>query len=156
MVEHPALWVSDGTMSHLYDQLSIAGCKIVLQVIEERMDEIQEELTFDVHDTTFYLCFLISRRYAQAKNYFAAVPWAELSLFYMKQVANTEREHLSIANQYAAQAQRDADFLSKSMEYYDASLVVMSENGKARREQQSLLRQMEEWTGSSGKLTPGC
>jgi hypothetical protein len=113
-------------------------------------------LSCDVHDTNFYLCFLISRRYAQGKNYFAAVPWAELSLFYTEQITKEEREHLSIAHQFAAQAQRDADFLSKSMEYYDASLVVMSENEKARQERQSLICQMEQWTGSSGKLTPGC
>jgi hypothetical protein len=154
MVEHPALWLSD--KKHLHDQLSMAGCKIVLQVIEERMYEIQEALNCDVHDTTFYLCFLISRRYAQAKNYFAAVPWAELSLFHTKQMGKEDREHLSIAHQFAAQAQRDADLFSKSMENYDASLVAMSENDKACREQQILLRQMEQWTGSSGRLTPGC
>jgi hypothetical protein len=154
MVEHPSLWVSE--KSSLFDDLSIAGCKIVLQVIEERMDEIQETATDDVHNTTFYLCFLIAGRYAQASNYFAAVPWAELSLFYVKQIAKKDREHLSVGYQFAAQAQRDADFLSKSMKNYDASLVVMSENDKAYQEQQSLLLQMEQWTGSSGKLTPGC
>jgi hypothetical protein len=153
MVEHPALWAF-GTFFN--DQLPIAGLKIALQVVEVRMDEIRKAVTGDVHEMAFFLCFLISRKYAQAKNYFAAVPWAELSLFYTKQSAKEVSEHLSIAHQFAAQAQRDADFFSKSMENFDASLVVMPENEKARQERQSLLRQMEQWTGSSGKLTPGC
>jgi hypothetical protein len=153
MVEHPSLWASDGT--DFYGQLPISGLKIAIQVIEERMDEIQAALTGHAHEMTYFLCFMIARRYSEAKNYLAAVPWAELSLFYTKRVANDDKQHLSTAHRFAAQMQRNADFFSKSMENYDASLVI-SENFRARQERQSLLHQMEQWTGSSGKLTPGC
>jgi erythromycin esterase-like protein len=45
MVEHPALWVNRN--SSCYSPLPIAGCMIVLQVIEERMDEMQDALDVD-------------------------------------------------------------------------------------------------------------
>jgi hypothetical protein len=158
MVEHPALWLSYDSISDLYDQLPIAGLKIVLHMIEERMAEILEAATgAAICKTTFYLCSDIASRYREAKNYLVAVPWAELSLFYTKQLTTRDRTHLSISHHFAALAQRDADLLSKSLENYDASLLVMSENHQARRGRENLIRQMEEqWTGSSGELTPGC
>jgi hypothetical protein len=137
--------------------LPISGLKIVVQVIEERMDEIQAALTSTthIHEMTCFYCFMIARRYSDAKNYLASVPWAELSLFYAKQAANENGLHLSTAHRLAAQMQRNADFFSESLKNYDASLAI-SENHGARHERQSLLDQMEQWTGSSGKLTPGC
>ena len=56
-----------------------------------------------------------------------------------------------MAHKFAAMAQRCADFLSKSLEYYDLSLVACDDG-----ERRGTLREMAQWTGTSGKLTPGC
>jgi hypothetical protein len=83
MVEHPALWASNCDDADFCGQLPISGLKIVVQVIEERMDEIQAALTSTthIHEMTCFYCFMIARRYSDAKNYLASVPWAELSFF---------------------------------------------------------------------------
>jgi len=86
----------------------------------------------------------------EAKNYLAAAPWAELHLLHVKQY-ETDNRRLSMAHKFAAMAQWCADFLSKSLEYYDLGLVACDDG-----ERRGTLREMAQWTGTSGKLTPGC
>jgi hypothetical protein len=63
---------------------------------------------------------------------------------------------LAISHKYAALTQRFADLLSKSLENYDACLAL-SDSGEIREARNRVVLEMEQqWTGSSGKLTPGC
>jgi hypothetical protein len=78
-----------------------------------------------------------------------------MGLHNTKQVARVHMVHLSIAYKVTALIQRNAEFLSKSLEYYDASLVL-SESEEIRVARNKTVREMKQWTGSLGKLTPGC
>jgi hypothetical protein len=152
MVEQTALWTCDdhGTEA-IYESMPISGLKVVLQVIEERMQEVQDARTCDVHEFSSQFCYLLVKEYGNAKNYLAAAPWAELNLFHIKQSAREDRGHISTALVFAALIQRCADFLSKSLEYHDLSLVTSNEGGRP-----GTVLEMAQWTGTSGKLTPGC
>jgi hypothetical protein len=52
-------------------------------------------------------------------------------------------------------AQKHCGHLSLALENYNASLEIMNQDG-VHKNRETLRREMKQWTGSSGTLTPGC
>ena len=143
-------------------QLSTDAIKIFLQVLEDRKDELfvmlngtyRHEMSEFVSSISFYCCDVISEKYRQAGNIHCALPWSELALFHAKQARS--RTLLAAAYVFLGSAQPSAGLLIEASRTYDNSLGLGSAAGDVWKYREELLREIEQWTGSSGKLTPGC
>ena len=124
-----------------------------------RKDEIPIE---QASDACYFCCYVIALELRQAKNYRAAVPWAELSLFFCHRAhENSVGRNLASAYLFSSQIHAVADLLSKSLTDFEKCLAFRGEDAAAAQEsgacavQRLILDYMKEWTGSSGNLTPG-
>lgn len=160
------------------DALPPPANEILLGIYQERSDEIQAAFAkmsgkdytkahcdAYIHLMSTYCCNRIGELYEHVENFRGAIPWYERALHHAKQrsVHDTrkENEHCRkaiIAEQYCnlGLAQKRAGMLTVALENYDKSLELVSDEGNASGNRQTLLREMKEWTGSSERLSPGC
>lgn len=145
-------------------QLPISAIQIFLQVMEERKGELlaalkqrqmdREDRENFISSISFFCCDVIAEKNRQARRYRDALPWSELGLFHAKQ--GRSRILLAAARTLLGSTQQLAGLLSEATKTYDDSLGLGSAAGDVWKYREALLREMEEWTGSSGKLTPEC
>jgi hypothetical protein len=152
--------------------LDIPALVIVVQVFEQRKDECFAHLsnlsltTFDSSVEFFegrccVYCKKIGDKYEEVKNYRGSISWYERSVahaikkFKVAPTANFKRK-LSALHCILGLAQKKAGSLSAALENYNASLQLEPGASALPQHRKTLLLEMKEWTGSSGKLTPGC
>jgi hypothetical protein len=145
-------------------QLPITAIQIFLQVMEERKGELLaalkqrhmdgEDRQNFISSISFFCCDVIAEKNRQARRYRDALPWSELGLFHAKQ--GRSRILLAAALTLLGSTQQLAGLLNEAAKSYDDTLGLGSAAGDVWKYREALLREMEEWTGSSGKLTPGC
>jgi len=161
MVESVAiLFYSD--VKTVISQLSIDAIKIFLHVLGERKEELfvmlngmhQGEMLEFVSSLSFYCCDVIAEHYRQAGRNRFALPWSQLALVHAKQARS--RTLLAAAHVFLGSTQQSAGMLIEASRTYDGSLGLGSSAGDVWKYREELLREIEQWTGSSGKLTPGC
>lgn len=144
------------------NKLSTEAVKIFLQVLDVRKEELfamlngmhDEELREFVSSISFYCCDVIAENYRQAGRTRCALPWSQLALFHAKQARS--RTLLAAAHVFLGSAQQSAGMLIEASRTFDGSLGLGSSAGDVWKYREDLLREIEQWTGSSGKLTPGC
>jgi hypothetical protein len=152
-------------IKYLLEQLDIPALEILLQVIEQRKDELfahymrLKKVTRKVTSWSemFFegrcrlCCNRIGEKYEEVKNYRGAIPWYERSVVHAfpKDFRAMQLNNLGLA-------QKKAGFLSAALKSYNASVQLDPGGPNARNNREMLLREMKAWTGSSGKLTPGC
>mmetsp|Transcript_28373 Transcript_28373/g.51393 ORF Transcript_28373/g.51393 Transcript_28373/m.51393 type:complete len:227 (+) Transcript_28373:742-1422(+) len=109
-------------------------------------------------------CNQLGESHEEECNYRAAIPWYERSLLYAQKrrlVMPPSNDDTSAKRAVSTQhcnlglAQKRAGFLRKAKENYDASLELHYSADVAKNKE-LLLEEMKEWTGTSGKLCPGC
>ena len=161
MVEPPALWAVDDVFS-LFGDLSIPVLQVILQVIEERKDEMpysQDGTMVDkAGDASHFCCYFIAKQLEEAHDYLAAVPWNELSMFQATHSeGGQEVENLAPSYLFSSQIYFKADLLSKSLNDFDACGALLGESAREQGEEtrSMIVDAMKEWTGSSSKLTMG-
>jgi hypothetical protein len=166
------VFLIESSVIFLTRRLSITALEIFLQVVHAREEEmtINLPIMFDSEDVQRgYIyslkakcCNQLGESHEEEFNYRAAVPWYERSLLYAqkrrlvmspndtsaKQAVSTQHCNLGLA-------QKRAGFLRKAKENYDTSLELHYSEDVARNKE-TLLEEMKEWTGTSGKLCPGC
>ena len=157
--------------------LPIPALEILILVAEEREDEIvtaykvinRDQCTKEVYKSMVQslicvCCNRIGELYEEVRNYRGAIPWYERSLLHaQKRIKCDDREgnveackdalcaqhcNLGLAQKYAA-------LFSEALKNYDKSLQLFPQRDVIEN-RKTLLREMKEWTGTSGKLTPGC
>ena len=99
------------------------------------------------------------RELRQAGSYRNAVPWAELSVFYaLHSQGGTEAANLAGAHSFTSQIYAVADMLTMSMNEFDKCAHLVGGNSEENGENMAryMIRDaMKQWTGSSGRITPG-
>lgn len=142
-------------------QLSADAIKIILQVLEDRKDELfamslssDMEMRAFVSSLFFYCCDVIAEKYRQAGRIRFALPWSELALFHAKQTCS--RPLLAAAHIFLGSSQQSAGMLSEACKTFDGSLGLGSSAVDVWKYREALICEIEQWTGSSGRLTPGC
>jgi tetratricopeptide (TPR) repeat protein len=151
----------------------------MIRVLEERSDELIASLeTVDgllkrpsesergLEILCSHYCCNIGERYEEKKDYCGAVPWYHRGLFYAitnsQKISQTSGPFFDscmrqLASMYCnlGLAQKHCGHLSLALENYNASLEIMNQDG-VHKNRETLRREMKQWTGSSGTLTPGC
>lgn len=155
---------SDFPRTALLQNLPIAGIEILLQVVVDRQDELHlcfgykpvhdTQVSQFLHLTTVECCLRIGEKYKEARNYRSAAPWYERALVHSQQ-SGLSQENLCAQYYTLGLAQKCAGFLTEALKSYNASLKLARIQGVVEN-RKTLLCEMEMWTGSSGKLTPGC
>jgi hypothetical protein len=145
-------------------QLPMPAIQIFLQVVEQRKGELlvalkqrnmgREDRENYISSISFLCCDVIAEKNRQARRIRDALPWSELGLFHAKQ--GRSRILVAAARTILGSTQQLAGLLSEATKTYDDSLGFGSAAGNVWEYREALLREMEEWTGSSGTLTPGC
>lgn len=159
------LLCNDSVVRFLREQLSIPALEIMLLVLEERADEINDiphGMTKDEFFAVTTAAYFdrIGELYEEVGNYRAAIPWYERALMCARRnyelLPQEGADFLGAQHCNLGLAQKYAGFLSKALENYDASLLANGDNADVAENRDTLLREMQQWTGTSGKLTPGC
>jgi len=142
-----------------------AAMKIYIDVVDMRMDAFYEVClkqgdTRTKEEIRFTLLIqsnnLIGEAYEAMDNPFASIP------YYLKaaQLADESGniEHIGRLYCNLGLAQKRCDMYSLAKKSYEKSLSVIQGFNLEAVEQnyQKLLKEMEEWTGTSGKLAPHC
>jgi hypothetical protein len=158
----------------LRDKLNIPALEILVQAFAEREDECAAAvfLTTSSHHYVhvFFKIFgiytqKIGELYEEESNYRAAIPWYEQMVLLAKQRVphfppgedlTAPFIDIGAACTSLGLAQKRAGFLVKAMETYNDGLLIVPESEHLLFNRQKLLREMGDWIGSSGKLTPGC
>jgi hypothetical protein len=145
-------------------QLPILAIQIFLQVLDERKGELlvalkqrnmgMEDRENYISSISFLCCDVIAEKNRQARRFRDALPWSELGLFYAKQ--GRSRILVAAARTLLGFTQQLAGLLTEATKTYDESLGLGSVAENVWEYREALLREMEEWTGSSGTLTPRC
>jgi len=162
MVENPANWAVEAVFCR-YAELPAEALQVILQAVEARKDDIpfttEEGSVVDNSGDAMHFCsYFIAKEFRKANNYRAAVPWAELSVFYaIHSEGGESRENLAGAYLFSSQIYAVADLLSKSLEDFEkcASMIEPTARNNGQQAREMILDAMKEWTGTSGKLTPG-
>ena len=163
------------------DLYSIAALEILMRVTEDRAPEIVaswqvlKEIENSSEDSaegyvqflnTIY-CSRIGELYKRVKKYRSAIHWYERAVLYAKKEMKLEldagnnsnshhrQEQLAYRYTVLASAQKRAGLLSKALENYDAGMEQFAHEDLVHHKM-CLVEEMDHWTGSSGKLTPGC
>lgn len=144
------------------NKLSIDAVKIFLQVLHARKEELfvvlngilKAELEEFVNSISFYCCDIIADSFRQCGRTRCALPWSELALFHAKQARS--RTLLAAAHVFLGSTQQSAGMLMEASRTFDGSLGLGSSAGDVWKYREDLLREIEQWIGTSGKLTPGC
>jgi transcription elongation factor Elf1 len=162
MVENPVLWAVEDVFKRFVD-LPIEALQVILHVIESRKDQ----MSFMDHgrkvdyygDAAHFCCYFIAKEFRQRHNYRGAVPWAELSVFYaLHSHGGTEAANLAEAYSFTSQIYAVADMLTMSLNEFDKCARLIGGNAEENGENMAreMIRDaMKDWTGSSGKITPG-
>lgn len=156
------------------NKLQIPYLEILLKVWEERVDELASaiaDMTRLGHgagaphpEQVFNQIGMIytnrlGELYEEVSNFRGAILWYERAVVFAKK----RKPHVpdvyanpAIGRQYSnlALAQKRAGFLTKALENYNIAVPVDPTGSVQNREK--LIAEIKEWTGSSGKLTPGC
>ena len=155
----------DAVVKLLREELDIPAMEILIRVLEERAAEINSRNSaVDEFARNLSMVFTnrIGELYEEVSNYRAAIPWYERALIDSKKYEEANPQHASLKQMVGSQhcnlglAQKNAGFFSKAFENYNASYSILRNVGTIAANRKKLLREMEEWTGTSGKLTPGC
>ena len=161
MVENPAVWAAPDLFDH-YKQWPVAVHKLFLQVIELRQDEMRFPVGGNMMDYagdfSFIFCCSIADKLEEDGEYRAAVPWAELALFHaIHSEGRSNRTNVAAAYSFASDSHAKAESLRMSLKYHDAGVALCESAGtrSEARSREAIIREMREWTGSSGKLTSG-
>lgn len=171
-------------ITSLLPRLPMAGLKILLCVLEEREEELftsrmnvpfinWNEATCKTHYRWLCRCcyITISQEYESVNNYRGAITWCERAIRHggVEELQNMAQQDASVAFGVSTlylllgSAQQNAGHLTAALKNYDVSknIIDASELDDVFREcvtkhRAKLLQEMKQWTGSSGKLTPGC
>lgn len=143
-------------------KLPISAIKIFLQVLDARKNELfvilngvhQGGMKEFVSSMSFFCCDVIAEKYRQDGRNRYALPWSQLALFHARQARS--RTLLAAAHVFLGSTQQSVGMLREASDTYDSSLGLGSSAGDVWKYREDLLREIEQWTGSSGKLTPGC
>ena len=173
----PQFFCLDSFITVFPKDLPIPALEILILVAEEREDEIvaaynvidsgqcnKEVYKSVVQMLILVCCNRIGELYEEVRNYRGAIPWYERSVLHaQKRVQGDNREgnvegckHTLCAQHCnLGLAQKHAALFSEALKNYDKSLQL-SPKRDVIENRKTLLREMKEWTGTSGKLTPGC
>lgn len=166
--------VIDQPVEVLRENLPIPALEILIRVVEARKVEImscfkmlpgsppdkvcEEQVQVSLVEFTNR----IGELYEEVHNFRGAIPWYERCLMEAKkrlpindQYAKGIQKTIATQHNNLALAQKNAGFLSKALLNYNASLQIVPSDD-VRENRKTLRREMKQWTGSSGKLTPGC
>ena len=160
------------------DLSSIAAVEIVMQVVESRTREIcnypelvQIKLSPEAFVQYLYClcCNRIGELYESSENFQSAIHWYERSVMYATTMVELEKNSSDEAKaqcvgQLSAQynnlglAQKKAGLLSQALASNNTAIEKSNPVPlpKTQRNLEALKSEIEEWTGTSGKLTPGC
>ena len=181
LVEHVKAWITSYARSRFEKEIPTVALEIVQEVLEERRDDIIPTIKCLLSDdedagriTSIYIsnnihsiCNRIGEKYKEAFNFRGAVPWYERCVYHAKKIADlsvgsqkyekdaTRIHNVATAYGNLAIAQKDAGWFSAALKSCDASLRVLRTDLVSMVRKQ-VLREMKEWTGNSGQLTPGC
>lgn len=165
----------EACISFLVRRLTIPAMEILLQVSEERSDEIssglQQMFPNDHGNSSLEYIYSMKAKFCnqlgmlqeEEDSYRAAIPWYTRSVYFAKKRLEADTQHneanckLALSAQHCnlGLAQKRAGFYNKAMENYDISLGLRH-NEDVEKNKETLETEMKQWTGSSGKLTPGC
>jgi hypothetical protein len=145
-------------------QLPILAIQIFLQVLDQRKGELlvalkQRNMGIEdrenyISSISFLCCDVIADKNRQARRFRDMPPWSELGLFHAKQ--GWSRILVAAAHTLIDSTQQLAGLLREATKTYDETLGLGSAAENVWEYQEALLHEMEEWTGSSGTLTPRC
>jgi hypothetical protein len=158
----------DITLNCFMEELDIPALEIVVQVFEQRKDEFVAHLpkmsstVFVTRFEDFFeqqclsYCTRLGEKYEEVKNYRGSILWYERALAHGIKLPPRVAWSSSTIHSNLGFSQRHAGLLSAVLESYNASLQLDPGNVATLENRKELLDEMEAWTGSSGKLTPGC
>lgn len=156
------LLACDAAMDRFVASLSsIAAVEIVMQVVQARAQELAGSPKYSVEEYTECMhcccCSRIAELYQEAENYESATFWSERALIHATNVVDKQSDDdLRFEGQVRRQffklgnAHREAGRLIKAYECYRKASDGFSGFLYTCHEE------MEQWTGTSGNLTPGC
>ena len=161
MVESLLMWCSEYVFYQLGKELPIPGIEALLQVFEDRKNELHTLSMADgltttdsfFHAVSYRLCLSIGEQYEEVNNYRGAIPWYRRALHHSRN--QDDPVTVSEAHCNLGLALKYNGFLSEALGHYDKSLEL-NDNHDVHDNRKTLMREMKAWTGSSGKLTPGC
>ena len=142
-------------------QLDISTLEILIRVVDERAAEIDafmaNQPTGDPFTKQLSMVYTnrIGELYEEVRNYRGAIPWYERALMDSKNQTPTQPEMVASQHCNLGLALKHAGLFSRALENYNAS-IVMEDSNKVKKNRDTLRREMKEWTGTSGRLTPGC
>lgn len=173
-----------GGLEQFFGELrSIAPVQILMRVLEQRAQEISSFTSCSMENENLggieirggqgrveYLLALCCNRIGELQeafqNYASAIHWYERAIIYAKRRYDIDggsgdtiqapcKESLSIQYTNLGLAQKRFGQLSKAMACYETALEFkVSENTMQNKD--ILESELESWTGTSGRLTPGC
>lgn len=170
LLASPRMLWSDSCLTIFMKTLSLPALEILQQVLDDRKEETEllqilshghEGLKGDAahHMAARGLCNRIGELYEEVRNYRRAIPWYQRSLGHglhlQERLGSRYPKYISVGHCNLGLAQKYAGFLKLALENYDKSISNYDAN-HVRENRKTLLREMKEWTGSSGNLTPGC
>lgn len=165
---------------HLMDKLvsdlfSVPAVEIVMLVVESRSQEICSypdlvplKLSAQTYIQYIYCrcCNRIGALNEEADNVHCAMYWFERAVMYASRMVELEKdsgsddakstcnEQLGIQHGSLGDVQERAGLLTKALASYNAAIALSA--GLAGIELETVQNEIEEWTGTSGNLTPGC
>ena len=170
------LFCIDGPFTYFLNRVQcMASVEIVARVVEERAHEIAAGMVLyygadDVHANVkadahvHYLqaltCNRMGELYEELCCYRSAVHWYERGVHYatlLRGAPHHPKQAETASKLYNALglAQKRAGFLTAAWQSYSTSLEILH-TPETQRNLQILKREMDEWTGTSGKITPEC
>jgi tetratricopeptide (TPR) repeat protein len=102
----------------------------------------------------------IGELYEDDGNSRSAIYWYERAVLHSRKALKLQNDSaqckalLSMLYNNLGVAQRRAGLLTDAMNAYDQSIALHPEDDTAHNNKQRLQAELDEWTGSSGKLTP--
>mmetsp|Transcript_1238 Transcript_1238/g.2715 ORF Transcript_1238/g.2715 Transcript_1238/m.2715 type:complete len:621 (+) Transcript_1238:269-2131(+) len=105
-------------------------------------------------------CNRIGELYEDDGNSRSAIHWYERAVLHSRKARTLQnnskecRAALSMLYNNLGVAQRRAGVLTDAMKAYDLAIELHPEDETARNNKERLSSELEEWTGSSGKITP--
>lgn len=123
------------------------------------METRKDDIPIDQRsDAAFFCCHCIASRLRAKKDFREAVPWAELAMFYAIQAHENTTDGRNLPSNYLflSQTHAMADMFTQSLEDFEKLSALMNSNSERENEARAMLSAfMKDWTGTSGKLTPG-
>ena len=170
MIASVSALLQDEMRVRLASEAPIPALEIFLHVLENRLDEVKlldttspsgvqvEPTDFFFYGVAFVCCHEIGQQYEQMLSFRGAIPWYERCVIYAQRIGNPQFKTpaLGLAYNNLGLAQKHNSFLQRAKETYEKGLETDPNNTEILRNLNILQEEMSNWTGSSGKLTPGC